>query len=71
MTIANHYMFIIINDNRETMSSTCTFDFQSIFNYEWTPLEVNETITQIIEPLQYLCGYFLKKIFILNHAVNV
>ena len=52
---------LIINDNRETMSSTCTFDFQSIFNYEFTPLEVKEKDPRIIAPLQYMCGYLLKK----------
>lgn len=51
---------LIINDNVEP-TSTCTFDFAGILEFNFEPLEKKESDPRKIAPLQYVSGYFLKK----------
>ncbi|XP_063893678.1 uncharacterized protein LOC135117720 [Helicoverpa armigera] len=53
---------LIINENAKTTSTCSSFDFAKIFDFNFTPLEVKESDPRIIAPLQYMSGYFLKKI---------
>lgn len=53
---------LIINENCEATSSTCTVDLGSILEINFTPIEEKQNDPRIIAPLQYVSGYFLKKV---------
>ncbi|KAF9410168.1 hypothetical protein HW555_010691 [Spodoptera exigua] len=53
---------LTINENAETTSTCSSFDFSNIIEFNFTPIEIKERDPRIVGPLQYISGYFLKKI---------
>ncbi|KAH9642131.1 hypothetical protein HF086_007441 [Spodoptera exigua] len=53
---------LTINENAETTSTCSSFDFSNIFEFNFTPIEIKERDPRIVGPLQYIRGYFFKKI---------
>uniref|UniRef100_A0A2A4JY71 THAP-type domain-containing protein n=2 Tax=Heliothis virescens TaxID=7102 RepID=A0A2A4JY71_HELVI len=54
---------LVLNENVEhEATSTCTVDFESIININLETIENKENNPRVLAPLQYISGYFLKKI---------